>query len=471
MKSIIKDFAHVFYALLFLISTKALSQEHYSFTITPELSKQMVEKFQPLAVKIYPVSFKEIDYHGYDTLQVITNSYKILSEELEEYRPAYDLYTSDMTFYSGKQEAIKTIIKNIDYFLSTDDKKEIKDIVMLESQNLADKYKIKVTTVDNRIKLQSFLNTADTRNNTANPPERNVLLYEKGRPANKNDLKIFREDIQKIRLVEPRMTYEYQQYIKYSDRLLETPKTETGKVLSDKISKRSTYMIDENQIDLNTFSGTFIELPEKYVRVGSDYQNKFVKNELIIDNDDYHNGGNRIEKCPIIKKIGTEDLYYVQSTDYVTELSRIQREQELLDIVHKLGYKEYKADGELYIKTKTSRIRLDAYTYSVLKPNPSWITTLDVDQTKLSALIKQTVSHSSTLNKYVMLYNVQRNKMSTANINAWRAATAQAQKLNDQIYKIDEKYAGNYSFMPLEKSDARGTFSDNLGASKGVLGM
>lgn len=91
---------------------------------------------------------------------------------------------------------------------------------------------------------------------------------------------------------------------------------------------------------------------------------------------------------------------------------------------------------------------------------------------KLDALIKQTIPHSKTLDKYIRLYRIQRNKMSTANINAWKAATSQAQKLNNQMVKHTEKYAGDYSFMPLNNlSNISEIFSDNLGASKGVLGM
>ncbi|WP_343695469.1 hypothetical protein [Flavobacterium sp.] len=62
--------------------------------------------------------------------------------------------------------------------------------------------------------------------------------------------------------------------------------------------------------------------------------------------------------------------------------------------------------------------------------------------------------------------------MSIANINAWNNATTQAQKLNNQIAKLEEQYAGNYSFTPFDRMmGSRQQFTDNLGASKGVLGM
>jgi hypothetical protein len=41
------------------------------------------------------------------------------------------------------------------------------------------------------------------------------------------------------------------------------------------------------------------------------------------------------------------------------------------------------------------------------------------------------------------------------------------------MYKISEKYAGNYSITPIDKSyhSTISNFADNLLASKGVLGM
>jgi hypothetical protein len=43
--------------------------------------------------------------------------------------------------------------------------------------------------------------------------------------------------------------------------------------------------------------------------------------------------------------------------------------------------------------------------------------------------------------------------MSTANINAWKNATTQAQKINNQISQLEAQYAGNYSSAPFDRNE------------------
>lgn len=246
---------------------------------------------------------------------------------------------------------------------------------------------------------------------------------------------------------------------------------------NDKTIQKMTYVInDVNSVELTSFSGRFVELPKKYRWVYDDIGIRFTKDELT-DNAEYDFNQNQAsEQHSLIKNIDTDAYYFVTSDSYITKLKEIESTKELLKIVHKLGYKEYKSndryDETLYIKSKACEIKLNNWTYNGLKKNPSYIATLDNHQMKSDALTKQTIQHSKTLDKYLGLYRIQRNKMSVANINAWRIATTQAQKLNDQMVKLDEKYAGDYSFMPLNNlSTISENFSDNLDASKSVLGM
>ena len=473
MKSITRDFAKVCYALLFLISTRALSQESFSFTITSELSKQINDKeFDHHKAKIFPVSYKEIEFKTYDNAVVLTNEYKSTISKLNQLKPEYDKYMNAVQMSKGKQEAIQIISQNIDRFLTSDEKYEVKEKLLIESQSLSDKYNIKVSIDDTRIKLESFIQPGERR-----PTKRNVLLYEKDNRSNKNDLKIFKDEIQKIKVLEPEKTYAYDTYVGYAEDTLTMKKTELGKVLSNETIKKMTYMIDDvNPVQLTSFSGRFIELSKKYRWVFDNIDIEFVKDELTDDNKYDFNKDQSSELLPLIQNVDTNEYYFVSSNSYITKLKQIESEKELLDIVHKLGYKEYKSndryDENLYIKSKACEIKLNNWTYNCLKKSPLYITALDNHQMKLDALIKQTIQHSKTLDKYLGLYRIQRNKMSTTNINAWRASTSQAQKLNDQMVSIDEKYAGDYSFMPLNNlSNIRENFSDNLGASKGVLGM
>jgi hypothetical protein len=189
----------------------------------------------------------------------------------------------------------------------------------------------------------------------------------------------------------------------------------------------------------------------------------------------YNKGDDK--RYSIIQNVDTKERYYLMNDNYLSKLRGAQKIQWLIETVNKLGYKEYKSDDRydenFYVKSKTSVIKLDVFTYSVLKDNPNFIAELDADQGKLANLAKQSIQHSNKLDSYLSTYNVKKSRMSTADLTAWRAATKQADVLNMQMYKISEKYAGNYSITPIDKSyhSTISNFADNLLASKGVLGM
>jgi hypothetical protein len=250
-------------------------------------------------------------------------------------------------------------------------------------------------------------------------------------------------------------------------------------VLHDSIieTKRPVIFLDNEITDVNEIIGSYSVTPTKYrYATRDDRKGNYIENELVDNSKDFNEYDVTELIYLIYKKDDTGKLYVIEERD-IKSITEYDQTQELLKLVQNQGFKVYETnagyrENNYYIKSKACEIKLDKWTYSNLKKNPAFITTLDNDQTKLDALIKQTITHSKTLDKYLGLHRIQRNKMSTANITAWKNATIQAQKLNNQIIKMDEKYAGNYSFMPLNKlSNIRNEFSYNLGASKGVLGM
>jgi len=451
---------------LFMILNISLvkAQQLSSFTITPELSQKILPTLRSFYV--FHASYKEIEYHALDTGQVISKNYKLTLEEANKYKPAYDAYLTEQKVISDKKLAVQSIIGNVNSFLNSDDKYDIKEHYLIEAQQIADSNDFKVVIDDNRIKLKSLL---DTQNFNTSHDKRTLMVYYKDKHISKNELKLYTEAIAKMKFEEPKRTGNYNEYVNISEELKHIKKTETGKIESTKTSKRFAYKVDSLSININTLEGKFIEIPKKWTVVYQNIHNYF-KNELI-DNMDVHYDKEFSEAFPLIKNIDTNDYYYVMTNDYVKSIKQIQQQQEILDIVHKLGYKEYLDGDELYIKSKTSEVKLDFYTHNQLSKNPAYINILDNDQIKIASLVKLTISHSTTLDKYLSLYNMQRNRMSTTSINAWRIATAQAQKLNDQIYSLREKYESNYSFRLIDKSNTFSIFLDNLLASKGVLGM
>jgi hypothetical protein len=239
------------------------------------------------------------------------------------------------------------------------------------------------------------------------------------------------------------------------------------------VTKRPALFLNNEILDVNEIIGSYSMIPIEYrIANRDDRHQNYIQYELVDNSKGFSEFGLSESIYCIYKKDSTGKLYAIKQTD-LKSITHFVQTQELVDIVHKLGYKEYAIDDEnLYIKSKACEIKLDNWTYNGLKKNPSYIAALDNHQMKLNALINQTIPYSKTLDRYLGLYRIQRSKMSTANINAWKIAITQAQKLNNQIAELDEKYAGNYSFMPLKSlSNIRENFSDNLDASKRVLGM
>lgn len=236
----------------------------------------------------------------------------------------------------------------------------------------------------------------------------------------------------------------------------------------DNKGRQGYYVTKENE-DINFLTDNFIKLPKKYKLSRGTYEDKYVTNELV--NAETTHYLYLTETKYLLIKDSSNDSIYAISEDNLKDIAEIATTKTLINIVNKLGYKEYQEGEDFYIKTKTSEIRLDNRTKMELDKNPNYIKQLDADQLQIASLVKQTVSHSKTLDKYLSLYRIQKSKISTANINAWRTATTNAQKLMLQINKLSEKYDGNYSFTLLNKSNTLDIFSDNLLASKGVLRM
>jgi len=232
--------------------------------------------------------------------------------------------------------------------------------------------------------------------------------------------------------------------------------------------ERTAYLINQD-FPIENFKGTYIVEPEKYKWARSDYKGNFVASELVNVNKKYEFGLSE-RTYTVVRKDGSDELLAL-SDDITDGIEKFNSLKKMSEVIHKLGYKEYKDGQDYYFKSKTSEIRMDARTFKEMQKNPNYIPTLDADQIKLYELGKQTIPHSQTLDKYLSQYRIQRSKMPTASLNAWRTTTTNAQKMLTQINKIAEKYEGNYSFTPLKKSSAIDIFLDNLNASKGVLGM
>lgn len=332
---------HFAYAIIstftFLFSTQAFSQE--KLTITPELSKQIIEKYQIKPFKIFPATIKEIDYKAYDTAQVLTLEYKRELKRLERYKPAFDLYTNTLKENEETKKGIKTISQNISTFLASDEKYALKEKLLIDSQMLADKNNIK------------------------------VLIYDKDKRLSKNELKTVQVEIQKIKTTELEKTNDYREYLESQKELTTLQKTETGKVLSDKISQKLVYVTAENPVDVTILSGDFIKLPDSYLLVNKDIEYKLIKNELITEkDDDYTSLKGDFDRFDIIKKLSTNELFYVTSNQFIGQLEIEIGQANFKNLGNTVEYKTWKTNyltllqsAQINVNTCTAIIKKHTY--------------------------------------------------------------------------------------------------------------
>ena len=458
-----KAFTLAFTSCILFLPSESRAQS--TLSLTPERVYEAIENSRSNDLKGYLVKYKEVSYHPMIEGNLQSDEYKSIQEQLQRQKPAYDEYRKLFIADSTCRENVANILKNIDLYLSSNEKSDVKDKYLIEAQSIADRQNLQIQGPDNGL-MATVLTQANQQKST-----KTYRLYNDKKSASNKEIEYYRSQVQSIKFDKVRMPYTAEAYLELLAKSKSIPKTVKGKVQSQETLSKKVLFVDK-EATFTDFSGDFKILPERYVLVLQDVENQFLKNELLVYNSGYEINGVS-QPYSLMQKVGTDDFYFITSDEFYRYLSAQDLKTELLTIVHKLGYKEYQKDEEYFIKSKTAEIKLDAGLYDALKSNPNYISQYDAAKIKINALITQSIPHSKTLDKYISQYRIQRSRMSTANLNAWRTATTNAQKLLNQINKLEEPYEGNYSFRQLDDSKRRAldNFLDNLLASKGFLRM
>lgn len=223
----------------------------------------------------------------------------------------------------------------------------------------------------------------------------------------------------------------------------------------------SEFRISEN------FAGNYTKYPQSYkVAKRSEANGEYFEGELV----DASKTGFYLSEDTYSVVVKDNDSLFAVKDKNLESILKARQTAQMLQSLEKLGYKTYQDGEDYYFKSKTSELKVTSLLLDQMKKDSDFITKLDAQQTKRIALAKQTIPHSKTLDKYLGQYRIQRNKMPTADLTAWRTATTNAQKLNLQLIKMNES---GYQATLLDKSYNKlmSEFADNLLASKGVLGM
>ena len=114
--------------------------------------------------------------------------------------------------------------------------------------------------------------------------------------------------------------------------------------ISDSTSKKSiVYMMSDSPVDLNELSGDFVKLPDYYILINKEVDQKFVKNELITGNhENYTTLKGDFDRFPIIKNSKTNQLFYVMSNRYIGQLEIETDDANFKNIGNSSDYKTWK---------------------------------------------------------------------------------------------------------------------------------
>jgi len=147
--------------------------------------------------------------------------------------------------------------------------------------------------------------------------------------------------------------------------------------------------------------------------------------------------------------------------------------QQVEDKLTTLGYKPYRYNGyqQLYVNTTYYKVEVYPSLLEDLEKDPTYLKKLDQHYLKVIALNKQAKTYNAKFEKFMQLYLVQRNKMSTANINSWTALTKSGIQLLKQIVKLNDDPINSNAFPLNEKAYYESDFADYVGTSRNILGL
>lgn len=430
--------------------------EQENISISSEEMKILLTKYDEILV--YPVQQKTVtEYEKADDIVALEKrdadyeDKKLQREHLNRSQThrnirrapdPIDEYNKRTEYSSKKQEAVRTILSKINSYLSSKEKYRHKQHFLKEAQTLADEYKINIVISEKEnVPKGAYANTI----------RRTLRLYDDNKRIDDKDIEKYKLELSGMEKVEPKKPKE----IRVKEKL-EEYKNET--------TERLAYIVDLNTIDPLQIVGEFKVLGDEYwISKSTNYHN--VQNELVPDNTNRYN-----RKSPLLLNIETNQLYYIEAKSFVNALKGVKEFEQLKIAISKYGYK---VDENGKIKTKMVTVVLGQWLINSLNDNPNYLKQLDADYAKIVELTKQYPAYSKTLDRYIGLYRIQRNKMSTSDINAWRSSTEKADKLFRQIYELKEKYEFNYwSINPnIDQSKIIDDFMDNLTVSRHILGV
>lgn len=436
---------------LVTLSLNAFSQTTY------EISSEVISKLDNISVKdaVYQVDVKEVDYYPMVDTLVYSDNYERLLNDLKNLQPEYDEFMQSKTQDSLNRVKEIKIKDNIMSYLSSKNKTLLDD-----AQKLAEELKF-----DFQIKSSNI-----------NVKPRQVYIKDGKKYASNKILNDYLNIIEQ-RSTKYRPTYEsneVKEYINTKQQIQdfqEERKYKTVQTASKEPHKKSLYFAGTS-IDINQLNGSFDELSSQ-IYISCQTHEYFTKHELTEQLGQHVTCGKNVwPTFSLIQDRNTKN-YYVLNTSITNTLKNLQGFEKLRHHLEGLGYQtEYLSSGHLIVRTKNYLVGNLKILIDDSSNAKKWLTQLEDNYSQLQSSITKSNEYKSKLDKYIQLHNVQRNRMSSSDINAWTKVTNEAIQIAQKLFSLRYESGGvPLTIEFIKEPQYTEEFNYNLSYSRNVLGL
>lgn len=251
--------------------------------------------------------------------------------------------------------------------------------------------------------------------------------------------------------------------------------------ITDGSEKRKAYMISiDEQIPISSdeLKGSFTVVSNKMGFHDQDVSGHFLKYELSEEVMKYYDLSE--SNVLLVENENTKKLYMIESS-FLKNINKEKEEKQKYEsdgetvnrFMQSLGYKPYLIGENLYVKTKYYRIWCTMATLEVLQKDKDYLKKVDSWYEQQQSIRKQIIATIPKFDHYVILYKIQRNRMSKTDISAWTLLTKSANDLNKKQVDLTERLYGLVELYDTTNTYNKSAdkFIDYLSFSKGVLGV
>lgn len=414
-----------------------------------ENTKEFYENNQVNAYKVI-----ERDVYDFVNENRIYKLKKMLKDSERQNKILLEDYNKRVKRIDDHNGKVYSIINGLESYLKNPSKSKHKQDILIENQLKLDSLGIDIIRVKEIKYHNSMMVSKD---------KRRVNIYDGGSKKSDEDILFIIDELKKI--IENK-TYPTKPHFLDVQKEIDS--------LSQYKTKRKSYVVDSTPVEMASLKGDFSVVYENFdVLHNNTYDDS--NKPLNEGKESPYSYQTNPRKNPLIKSSNGE-MYFIRKDGIVYEYQKFTDELKALEFVKGLGYKPYKLnplESEYwYIDTKQTQLRVGEWLLEEINDDPNFINKLDSNIQKFKNLVNDSKPNLNKLINHFRLYNIQRNKLSTNEINAWVQTTNNSEKQYDKMYQL----LMNYDHIPFTILDKKsviefGEFRDYIFTSKTFLNI